>query len=71
MNTRLMEVGGGSHEYQTYAGGGGVMNTRHMQVGEESCIPDLWRRGRSHEYQTYGGGGGVMNTRPMEVGKES
>ena len=33
MNTRPMEVGGGSHEYQTY---GGVMNTRPMEVGEES-----------------------------------
>ena len=36
MNTRPMEVGGGSHEYQTYGGGGGVMNTRPMEVGEES-----------------------------------
>ena len=45
MNTRSMEVGGGSHEYQTYGGGGGVMHTRHMEMG-----------GGSHEYQTYGGG---------------
>ena len=36
MNTRPMEVGGGSHEYQTYGGGVGVMNTRPMEVGEES-----------------------------------
>ena len=35
MNTRPMEVGR-SHEYQTYEGGGGVTNTRHMEVGEES-----------------------------------
>ena len=35
MNTRHMEVGR-SHEYQTYGGGGGVMNTRPMEVGEES-----------------------------------
>ena len=59
MNTRPMEVGGGSHEYQTYEGGGGVTNTRLMEVG------------RSHEYQTYEGGGGVTNTRHMEVGEES
>ena len=36
MNTRPMEVGGGSHEYQTYGGGRGVINTRPMEVGEES-----------------------------------
>ena len=45
MNTRSMEVGGGSHEYQTYGGGGGVINTRPMEVGVGS-----------HDYQTYGGG---------------
>ena len=27
---------GRSHDYQTYGSGGGVMNTRPMEVGEES-----------------------------------